>query len=205
MPITWVDGGAPALSAANLNTMQSEITAGLGKTGTYSARPAATTVLTGTLYFATDTLETYRATGTAGSLATSWTVVGPGGNELAYAESLTTYSVTSTTAADVPGLTITFIPGERPVKLEFGALMNIKGTPGECVVRIMDGTTVVKEMHFVSPSASMYVEAYGSIRKTYTAGTSKTLKIQAVQSGAPVTTDIVGSATWPLWMRASTL
>lgn len=203
MPITFVNGTTPALSAANLNLMQGEITSALSTTGTYSARPAATSLQTGALYFATDTLETYRATGTAGSAATSWAVVGPGGSELAYAESLTTFAVTSTTPVDVTGLTITFTPGERPVKLEFGALLNIKATPGEAIIRIMDGTTSLREIHSVSPNTAYYVDCYGSLRKSFTAGTSKTLKIMALKATANF--DIAGGAEWPMWIRASTL
>jgi hypothetical protein len=61
--------------------------------GTYASRPSATTVLTGTLYYATDTKETYRATGTNGVNATSWTVIPAGGTELDYAERTTDFAL----------------------------------------------------------------------------------------------------------------
>lgn len=174
-------------------------------TGTYASRPSAGSVMTGSLYYATDTLETYRATG-SGGLATSWTVVPTGSAELAYAQSTTTFSITSGTPVDVTGLTITFTPGERPIKLEFGGLIRINTTPGEGIVRIMDGSTTVKEAHFTSPNSSYFTEAYTSIRKSgLTAGTSKTYKIQALESSSLNAFDIVGNAQWPMWIRASTL
>jgi hypothetical protein len=177
-------------------------------TGAYASRPAFGTVKTGTLYYATDTLEAYRATGTAGSAATAWAVVGSGGTELAYTEALTTFSLvtpSNSTGTDVPSLAITFTPGERPVKLEFGALLNIKATPGEAVLRIVQGTTTIKEGHYVSPNTGMYTEAYMSIRKSLTPGTPVTYKIQALGGTTSVSYDIMGAATWPMWIRASTL
>ncbi|WP_160665324.1 hypothetical protein [Pseudarthrobacter sp. ATCC 49987] len=195
--------GTTKIPAAQLPD-QSASYAPLTLAGAYAARPAFGTVKAGTVFYATDTLETYRAAGTPGAAATAWVVVGPGGNDLAYAESLTSVDIVSQTAADIPGLTITFTPGERPVWIEFGALVNIKGTPGEVVFRIMDGATVVKEIHAESAKTSYYTEAGGKVRKSYPAGVAKTLKVVGLQTIEPVVTTVAGASTWPQWLKATT-
>ena len=85
-------------------------------TGTYAARPAAATYQAGTLYYATDTLELYRTTGSA------WVVFGAAGNELAFTRidpSVPMFETTSTAYVDVPGLSINVTAGERPFTVKF--------------------------------------------------------------------------------------
>lgn len=81
-------------------------------TGTYAARPAATAVVNGAIYYCTNIPEAYRSNGT------TWTVVQSGGNQLGYAVA-GGISTASTTPIDVPGMSVTFIAGERPIQVQF--------------------------------------------------------------------------------------
>ena len=107
------DGVASLDGTGKVPAGQLPTPAAVNGTGLYSARPAAGTVPAGFVYYATNVQETYRSTGVV------WTVVGTGGNELGYAEisggSMTT--TTSTTGVDIPGLTVSFTAGERPVQI----------------------------------------------------------------------------------------
>lgn len=82
--------------------------------GTYAARPAASSANSGSLYYASDTLECYRSTGSA------WLLLGRGGAELGHAERTTPYSTTSTAFADIPGLAVDYVAGEGAAFVLFG-------------------------------------------------------------------------------------
>ena len=74
--------------------------------GTYADRPAAGSVSVSALYFASDTMECYRSTGSA------WVLTGRGGAELGHAERTTPYSTTANIFEDIPGLAVNYIAGE---------------------------------------------------------------------------------------------
>jgi hypothetical protein len=110
-----VSGAGATKTALDLAYSRSNV----NLSGTYVARPVATTVSDGTLYFCTNVPEVYRSNGTV------WSVVGSGGNELAYAENTASFAVsTINTITDITGLTITFVAGERPVLIKGESLVS---------------------------------------------------------------------------------
>lgn len=82
--------------------------------GTYAARPAATAVKAGTIYYASDTLECYRSNGSA------WLLTLRGGAELGHSERTTSYPMTNTAFIDVPGLAVDYTAGEGAAFVSFG-------------------------------------------------------------------------------------
>ena len=105
--------------------------------GTYAARPAATTVLPGTAYTATDLFETYTSDGSA------WTLTGASRSELGYAEIVAEHVGTTVAGADVPGLSVTFKATTRVMYAEFSGTMRVGS--GTSLVRariLLDGTLV---------------------------------------------------------------
>lgn len=81
--------------------------------GTYAQRPTASSTAAGTIYYATDTMESYRCNGT------SWDVIAAG-SELGSAELRSFYQTANGGGVwtDLPGMAVTFVAGERPIKVE---------------------------------------------------------------------------------------
>lgn len=140
-------------------------------TGTHAARPAASAVPVGSLYFATDTLEQYRSNGAA------WSVVGSGGIELAYAEITAPFVSSTASAVDVPGLSVTWVAGERPACLEFSGLMACgSSTPLAWVRMILGANTMVG---VAGTTAASNVSVHRAVRLAgLTPGTSYTAKVR---------------------------
>lgn len=82
--------------------------------GLYSDRPDPTSVPAGSLYFATDTLETYRAGGA------NWSLYSRGGAELAYAERTSSFVTESLPFVAVPGLAATYVAGQGGAFIHYG-------------------------------------------------------------------------------------
>jgi len=144
--------------------------------GTYAARPAAATVPPGTIYYPTDIPEQYRSDGS------TWTVVGSGGNELGHAETAATFTTTSLTAVDIPGLSVTFVAGERPVVARFTGLM--WNTAAGVLARacIVIGSTVYRNIGGSGTDSRSY-ESSVTIRGL-TPGASYTVKVQMLSVSA---------------------
>lgn len=105
--------------------------------GTYASRPYASSVSANTTFYATDVPETYVSNGT------DWRVVGSGGNELGYAQSTTEFIPTAAagTYVSVPGMSITFKVGERPIELSMSAVFGNAQAGGFTGARfLVDGT-----------------------------------------------------------------
>jgi len=144
-------------------------------TGLYSARPSASGN-SGLIYYATDVRETYRSNGTA------WSVIGGAGNELGYAERSSTFTTTSLTLVDVPGMSITFTAGERPVSINYGAtLRNQLSGEFTRLALVLDGSPVGQLL----TQSTLY---YGLSRQfrpsAFTPGTSHVAKLQVLTTAA---------------------
>lgn len=165
-------------------------------TGTYAARPSASSVRAGTIYYPTNVPEQYRSTGTA------WTVIGSGGNELGHAQITTSGTAQGPTAADVPGLTVTFVAGERPVEVEVDAQFIVATMGIYATAQLMLGTTGIGSVQTVTTIASQQINLRRCVRlSTLTAGSTYTVKVQAGVFSGTITPQ--GSATNPsaLWVR----
>lgn len=81
--------------------------------GTYAQRPPASSTAAGTIYYATNVMESYRSNGSA------WNVIAAG-SELGSAELRTTLKLNSPNGSwmDLPGMAVTFVMGERPIRVE---------------------------------------------------------------------------------------
>jgi hypothetical protein len=177
--------------------------AALSQSGTLSARPAASSVIAGTFYFATDDNggTVYRSDGS------SWTkiaasVAQSGGAELGYAA--ITASVTNTggtAAADVSGLSITVTVGTRPIIVKFrGAGLSNSAAHGGSFVTINEGGTVLGQGNASDPIATVVDQANAEARLTPSAG-SHTYKVRigSVFSG---NTTVIAAPTFPAYIQA---
>jgi hypothetical protein len=166
--------------------------------GLYSARPAATSMPSGSTYYATDVYETYRTNGTA------WTVIGNGGQELGYAQSTTVFTITGTTPTDVTGLTTTFLVGERPIEIRFDGDMT-NGTANAITVGylVLDGVVKARP-NMPAHAVDNWHTISRRVRVTgLTPGTSHTAKFQlACVSG---TGKVQGDSTNPMSISVVTL
>lgn len=146
----------------------------LSLTDTYASRPAATSVADGAVFYASDIPETYRSNGS------SWAVVGSGGNELGYATSEVSAAPTGT-AADITGLTTTFVVGERPIRIDFQGQGKVRdsGNILWCEV-LLDGAAVTRA---TAQSALPYEAMSCWARVTgLTPGSTHTAKIRGVMA-----------------------
>lgn len=166
--------------------------------GLYAARPSAASVPAGSMYFPTDVPEMYRSTGTA------WAVVGSGGNELGYAQSITASpAVTGATVTDVPGLTCTFIPGDRPVEVSVSLDVSHSAVGGVVVVYIIvDGVTIARPNVPTGPIGTWHTVERAVRRSGLAPGVPHTAKI-AIATPAG-TTVVQGDASNPMSVTVST-
>lgn len=201
--------GAPWLTYAQ--ALDAEVRGmGVGS-GTYAARPAASAVTTGTLYFATDAQEVYRATGTVGQAATSWTPVPTGGTELGYVERTSNFvsAVGSGSAdQDVTSLVLTVpVVGERPIEVEAYLLCTSSTANAEITARIYSGATGgtnLAEDHGSSPGSSQFTRLRPVARVVPTAGSSVTYRVTIVPTNGSTAT-VAGSTAFRAWLRVKTL
>lgn len=152
----------------------------LSVTGTYSARPVATSLPAGTIYYATDLMEQYRTDGT------SWTVVASGGNERGSASITAMYSTSNGIAGppDVPGMTVTFVAGERPVRFQVDCdLANSIDAHTTSLQVMLDGTVIG-----TLEASNIGIDRWFTVSKGFrysglTPGTSHTVKLRIFVSG----------------------
>lgn len=202
-----VELATPAEATTGTDTVRAVTPAGLktrmdalNLTGTYAARPSAGAVATGTLYFATNVPEVYRSSGTV------WSVVGAGGNELAYGERTTMANTAVTTATAVTGIALTFVVGERPIMLKMsGGIANVSAAHLSTAAIQMDGTEKVR-----AQSIGIATDVWHSFHKevrvtglvpgsTHTAGiTMRTASGGDIRLGGE-------NATEPLYLQVVTL
>ena len=168
-------------------------------TGTYAARPTAAAAGAGVMYVATNVPEMYLSNGT------TWAVVGSGGNELGSATLAagTAPTTTSGAAVDVPGLSVTFVAGERPVELRFMGDVNNSGVNVTVVYFTLADNVVIQSSGYKPFAAANPQTIYAMARRSgLTAGTTYTAKVRfAVGAG----TGTVGSAFTPTTFQVVTL
>jgi len=172
--------------------------------GTYATRPAASSVSAGTVYYSSNTLETYRSNGS------SWQVVGSGGNELGYAEitsNFTTSNATVNSPQDVTGLVISIVVPERPFMLKLLALTQFVSADRDALLRIVDvgtGTDVLEAHGDQQQNTMAFTELFAERRVSgLTPGITKSYKVIALQR--PATYTIFGSSTFPATLQAVTV
>lgn len=143
--------------------------------GDYASRPVATSVTNGTVYFASDTKESYRSNGA------SWSVVGNGGNELGYAEISGQPMTQAIQPAEptVTGLTISFVAGERPVQVNIeGKLANyVAGATNFTTITMNGATKAIFDT--LSPVSDKWQHLHGEVRiNNLTPGVAYTLAVK---------------------------
>lgn len=202
----YTDGSGPyTVSQAGVATL---IGTGAGggafvtnSSGTYAARPAASSVNMGSLYYATDTGEVYSSNGTV------WAAQPSGGTEVGYVESTTPFTTTSGSAVAVTGMTITVTAGERPLVLSSGGLASNVTALGRCRVEIRQGTSTIiaimnggfYDTNITFPSVS----AQRSVRNL-TPGTDYTFNLYCVCSNGIGTANMYSDTETRWFLRAET-
>ena len=171
-----------------------EVAATLAPSGTYADRPDANEVPAGTVYRATDVPEEYLSDGSA------WSVVGRGGTEIGYAQSLTAFGRSEVGAIDVTGLTTTFMVGERPIEVRFDG--DVAGYAIE-IFLVVDG---VSRAHWTGPSQPSYLTVSRRVRVPgLTPGTVHTAKIQIRSQANGQNAVVAGDTATPMSISVVTL
>ncbi|WP_022886345.1 hypothetical protein [Glaciibacter superstes] len=169
-------------------------------TGTYAARPAASTVPDGTIYYCTEIEEAYRSTGSA------WVVVGHGGSELGYAESTAFFSTSTTTLVDVPGLTITFKAGTRPVELRCDANVANENGVVETILSMRLGATEKARIETRGGGTDLWHSVSRRVRVSgLTPGASYVYKVQVKSGTDAIGARVSGDATNPMGISVVSL
>lgn len=181
-----VAGASDAAVSALVNNASSQTTQALNARlsarmlwGEYANLPSPSSVAPGVQYAATDVPELYVNTGTA------WLVAGSGGNELGNAEVVPLFSNGSTTPADVPGMSVTFIVGRRPIEIAVTARLAISVTTSVAYLRILLDGAEVGVLNYVSGYADIWETHYWSrVIRGLTPGTTHTVKVQLARDAA---------------------
>lgn len=170
-------GGMSEADRARLTSVETSHREGL-----LANRPAAST----------PGLETYFATNDNGgtlyvSDGTNWSIAGPRGIELGYAEITANATTISTTAADIAGLATTVTVRERPIKVIFDCRAVGNDTAnGNVLVYIREGATTLALADLISAPAGLRVAMHREVRLAPTAG-SHTYKISWLVSSGMAT------------------
>lgn len=168
--------------------------------GLYAARPAASAVMAGSTYYATDAQEQYLALGTKGQAATSWLVLPAGGTELAYAQTTSSQTIpvqtTNNTPVDITGLVVSVVMPERPVEVSaqlIGRFPVQTGQDGTFQIRDAETNGNLNEAHCgYSTTTSEYKSLRWGARVIGTPGTTRSFKVVGM-----------GKANGVLYMDAS--
>ena len=195
-----LDTAAAAIAYSTPTQVAAAVAAG-SLIGTYAARPLASAVPSGTIYYTTNVPEQYRSNGAA------WVVTGSGGNELGYAESTAMFSTTSTVAVDVTGMTVAFVAGERPVLVILRAdLAHSTGTETATAQIVVNSVVRARCVTFPAAAADMWGTHHREARVSgLTPGVTYTAKIQVFSSVGTSTARIVGDVTNPMSISVVTL
>jgi hypothetical protein len=126
--------------------------------------------------------------------------------ELAYAESTATVNLQANTAADVPGVAISFVMPSRPVMLTAAAILQFVNAGQDSAMGIYETTSgspvLVLEIHGgMQESGNDFGHVMQSRRITGTAGVTRTFKVTGLARVAAWS--IIASATFPTWLQAT--
>lgn len=220
-----VGGQAMAAALAPYVTVEQVATTG-GLTGTapmlgrYATRPAAGAVMTGVTFYATDVLQGYLATGTAGQPATAWWPLPASGVELAAARREAGFTINAAPSSTgvftqtVFGTQVGFLMPEAPVMLTGRAIVQMAFAitdanytdPPLAIVDITDANNPVllDEAHpgAVETSAD-FRHALTMARVTGPPGQFRAFELRGIQRSAGAWS-IRGSATFPITLEAVT-
>lgn len=185
--------GEPTKSAwEKVNAMTAELYAPRIATGTYANRPIYSSNV-GAEYYANDTKELYYAT------SSGWIVLPSGGSELGFSGRNTNFVTSSQSFVDVPSLVVTFIAGERPTLVEFGA--TITTTSGIGVLALfVDNVQIGQVLNGITGTLSLSSMARINNK---TPGSTVTAKLMARSTGATSLT-IIGDPADQSRIRVST-
>lgn len=123
-----------------------------------------------------------------------------------YAEITSAVAMTSTTPADVAGLTITITPLQALVFLRFWALrMDYTSTNAYAVQMVRDSTTIAVSTLQIPAGATSYRTPGVSMmaRQSLTPGTSYTFKVQHFVGTNAQTGTLQAGATFPAFIQAN--
>lgn len=185
--------GEPTKSAwEKVNEMTLELYAPRITVGTYGNRPLYSANV-GTEYYATDTKELYYAT------ASGWIVLPSGGSELGFSSRNTSFITTSQSFVDVPSLTVSFVAGERPSLVEWGATITVAS--GIAVLALfVDGVQIGQVLN--GGTSTLSLSSIARINNK-TPGSTVTAKLMARSTGAASLT-ILGDQADQSRIRVST-
>lgn len=175
-----VDDSVSSVNSAYSSTKTLSLITPGTMTGTFAARPAANTVQNGTLYICTNVPEMYIAQGS------TWLVTGSGGNELAAATSPEfTENSTANTYIDIPGMSVTFTVGMRPIEISYcmGAL--IFGAVGGCYIRVLlDNVLYADSTHSFQFASIWETISFTGHKRGLVPGSTHTVKLQQAPQGS---------------------
>lgn len=185
--------GEPTKSAwEKVNSMTQDLYSRGIEVGLYSSRPSASS-FSGIEYYSTDTKERYLAQGS------SWLVLPSGGTELGYAQRTTPFNTSSPTAVDIPGMSLTYMAGENPCVVEFGATLRIPSGNGLLMLYV-DGVQI--SQIFTDPNG---YNTRSRISRVIGKTPGQIVSVKLMALAAPSASfDIFGAETDPIYLRACT-
>lgn len=205
-----------AATDAELGSAVSTINTSLGAKqplsleGTKVAMPVANTVPAKTAYFANDENggTWYRSDGvTAAASPAGWTKTSPGvletgGRELAYAEIVSNFTTSSTSAVDVPGLSVNPTVGARPILIELWCYRLFNTGPYVTYLDIMEGATLRSRAEIDIIGANQGVVGYARRRLAPAAG-AYTYKAVLISGNAAGTATVTAAAAAPTHLEVT--
>ena len=168
-------------------------------TGYLADRPAADTVPAGTQFEGIDVPERYESDGSA------WRLRVGAGEELGYAESFPMISNPDTTPILVPGLTVTFVVGERPVvaKLAMRLASEFAGSRADASLRL-DGVEVARIEQTAAAADKWQSETLTRRLPRLIPGTTHTVDVAIYRGFGPGTARTSGDPTNPNTLQVVT-
>lgn len=168
-------------------------------TGDFSDRPAATAVPAWTQYAPVDVPELYLSDGTA------WRVLAGAGDELGYAEAFPMVSNPDTTPMVVPGLSVTFLAGERPVTahLSMRLASATAGSRADASLRL-DGVEIARIEQTASVADRWQSETLIRRLPRLVPGTTHTVDVAIYRGFGPGIARTAGDATNPNTLQVVT-
>ena len=162
-------------------------------------RPAAGAVPAGKQFEAVDVPERYESDGD------TWRLVVGAGEEVGYAETFPMISNPDTTPMLVPGLSVTFVAGERPVVavLSMRLASEIAGARADASLRL-DGVEVARIEQTAAASDKWQSETLSRRLPRLAPGTTHTVDVAIYRGFGPGTARTSGDPTNPNTLQVVT-